>query len=89
MIEQAFEVTLLSFPEHPGREALAETPSHPFRTVRSRDRGRVPALSHTRQTARQAQGDGEMAADREKALDLALASIDKQFGKGSIMKMGE
>jgi recombination protein RecA len=30
-----------------------------------------------------------MAADREKALDLALASIDKQFGKGSIMKMGE
>jgi recombination protein RecA len=27
--------------------------------------------------------------DREKALDLALAQIDKQFGKGSIMRMGE
>jgi recombination protein RecA len=27
--------------------------------------------------------------DREKALDVALASIDKQFGKGSIMRMGE
>jgi recombination protein RecA len=27
--------------------------------------------------------------DRDKALDMALASIDKQFGKGSIMKMGE
>jgi recombination protein RecA len=27
--------------------------------------------------------------DREKALDAALAQIDKQFGKGSIMRMGE
>jgi len=27
--------------------------------------------------------------DREKALEAALASIDKQFGKGSIMRMGE
>ncbi len=27
--------------------------------------------------------------DREKALDMALAQIDKQFGKGSIMRMGE
>ncbi len=30
-----------------------------------------------------------MAADRDKALDLALSQIDKQFGKGSIMRMGE
>ena len=28
-------------------------------------------------------------ADREKALSLALAQIDKQFGKGSIMRLGE
>ncbi len=27
--------------------------------------------------------------DREKALDMALGQIDKQFGKGSIMKLGE
>jgi len=27
--------------------------------------------------------------DRNKALDVALAAIDKQFGKGSIMRMGE
>lgn len=27
--------------------------------------------------------------DKEKALDLALAQIEKQFGKGSIMRMGE
>jgi recombination protein RecA len=27
--------------------------------------------------------------DREKALEMALSQIDKQFGKGSIMKLGE
>ncbi len=30
-----------------------------------------------------------MSNDREKALDMALAQIDKQFGVGAIMKMGE
>ncbi len=30
-----------------------------------------------------------MGTDREKALDMALAQIDKQFGKGSIMRMGD
>jgi recombination protein RecA len=30
-----------------------------------------------------------MALERDKALDMALAQIDKQFGKGSIMRMGE
>jgi len=30
-----------------------------------------------------------MGMERDKALDMALAQIDKQFGKGSIMKMGE
>ena len=30
-----------------------------------------------------------MSTDRDKALDMALAAIDKQFGKGSIMRMGE
>jgi recombination protein RecA len=27
--------------------------------------------------------------DRSKALDVALAQIDKQFGKGSVMRLGE
>ena len=31
----------------------------------------------------------EMSVEREKALEMALAQIDKQFGKGSIMRMGE
>jgi recombination protein RecA len=30
-----------------------------------------------------------MMGDREKALDLALTQIEKQFGKGSIMKLGQ
>ncbi len=30
-----------------------------------------------------------MSNDRDKALDMALAQIDKQFGTGSIMRMGE
>jgi recombination protein RecA len=36
-------------------------------------------------------GVAGMAAgpDREKALELALAQIDKQFGKGSVMRLGE
>ncbi len=29
------------------------------------------------------------AMDREKALDMALGNIEKQFGKGAVMKMGE
>jgi recombination protein RecA len=28
-------------------------------------------------------------ADRDKALDMALANIEKQFGKGSVMRLGE
>ena len=28
------------------------------------------------------------AADKQKALDSALAQIERQFGKGSIMKLG-
>src|SRR6187455_3494890 len=30
-----------------------------------------------------------MSTDRDKALEMALAQIDKQHGKGSIMRMGE
>jgi len=27
--------------------------------------------------------------DREKALDIAVSQIEKQFGKGSVMRLGE
>ncbi|WP_370515274.1 recombinase RecA [Paracoccus sp. S-4012] len=33
--------------------------------------------------------DDKRAADRQKALDSALAQIERQFGKGSIMKLGK
>ena len=29
------------------------------------------------------------AGDRDKALDAALANIEKQFGKGSVMRLGD
>ncbi len=29
------------------------------------------------------------APDREKALELAMAQIDKNFGKGSVMRLGD
>ena len=30
-----------------------------------------------------------MASEKEKALELAINRIEKQFGKGSIMKLGD
>lgn len=30
-----------------------------------------------------------MSTDREKAVDVAISTIERQFGKGSIMKLGE
>jgi recombination protein RecA len=30
-----------------------------------------------------------MAGDRERAIELAISQIERQFGKGAIMKMGE
>ena len=34
-------------------------------------------------------GDLEAGAERNKALDMALSQIEKQFGAGSVMKMGD
>ena len=43
-----------------------------------------------RHTAHEMKTETEMpsAADREKALETALAQIDRQFGKGSVMRLG-
>ena len=30
-----------------------------------------------------------MVTEREKALELAISQIEKRFGKGSVMKLGE
>src|ERR1700704_2952033 len=45
-----------------------------------------------RETGPRGSGQGwtDMAGgDREKALDVALAQIEKQFGKGSVMRLGD
>ena len=34
-------------------------------------------------------GKKEVKSDKAKALDLALTQIEKQFGKGSIMRLGK
>ena len=39
-----------------------------------------------RKTAPRAQ---QATTDRDKALEVALAQIDKQFGKGSVMRLGD
>ena len=50
--------------------------SHPPRNL--------PRIEHT------AEADEEgITVEREKALDMALSQIERQFGKGSVMKMGD
>ncbi|BFU42973.1 recombinase RecA [Krasilnikovia sp. MM14-A1004] len=52
---------------------------------------RVVNRSSSAKAGKSTTGVADMVAgpDREKALDLALAQIDKQFGKGSVMRLGE
>src|ERR1700677_4034195 len=77
-------------PGSPGR-------SHPHRRVTTAapigDRaGTVAPRSQRRRTPQWSQRNRErwMAeAEREKALDAALGQIEKQFGKGSVMRMGD
>ncbi|MDO6457292.1 recombinase RecA [Celeribacter halophilus] len=42
----------------------------------------------TKDTARQMAKNDKQNGDKQKALDSALAQIERQFGKGSIMKLG-
>src|SRR5437868_6638364 len=50
-----------------------------------------PSTSQAAAESRQSRREGHLMAanDREKALETALAQIERQFGKGSIMRMGE
>ncbi len=50
----------------------------------------VPTEPHTtRSPARTIRLEEGFTVDRDKALDVALANIEKQFGKGSLMKLGD
>src|SRR5580704_10066350 len=60
--------------------------------TRQRRRGRhtptrSPRSEQTVATLTEERGMAE--AEREKALDAALGQIEKQFGKGSVMRMGD
>src|SRR5438270_7203424 len=55
--------------------------SHPLLRVTAR-------MTSPDRTTRPQAREG-FTVDREKALDMALGQIEKQFGKGSIMKLGE
>src|SRR4029453_13770680 len=50
--------------------------------------GRITMATQDRATQTRANQD-RVAEDREKALEAALAQIDKQYGKGSVMRLGE
>src|SRR4029453_12255508 len=54
-------------------------------------RGEAVASGPIRRTRRPSTGMAPMAtpADRSKALEAALAQIDRQFGKGSVMRLGD
>ena len=40
-------------------------------------------------STRESNGPQKEGLDRDKALQIALGQIEKQFGKGAVMKMGE
>lgn len=46
-------------------------------------------LKEERKKAMYAMADDRLAADRGRAVEAALANIEKKFGKGSIMRLGE
>ena len=51
--------------------------------IRGKNHERIKAMKESNKTQIQSQ-----SMDKKKALELALSSIEKQFGKGSIMKLG-
>ncbi len=46
------------------------------------------AITGTGEMSAAARGNGERAADRARAVDSAILAIEKQFGRGSIMRLG-
>jgi recombination protein RecA len=68
-----------------GRRLFVIPTAYGVRVVNRSSSAKTPA------NAKSSTGVADMVAgpDRDKALDLALAQIDKQFGKGSVMRLGE
>jgi len=51
--------------------------------------GATHSQSTARHAQREAQRDGQRDGNREKAIALAVSTIEKQFGKGAILKMSD
>jgi recombination protein RecA len=68
-----------------GRRLFVIPTAYGVRVVNRSTSAKTPA------NVKSSTGVADMVAgpDRDKALDLALAQIDKQFGKGSVMRLGE
>ena len=67
-------------------------PSVVFRTFWTRQRlglGKTKRRGELRKVLMAIDKEDRKSADRTKALDTALAQIERQFGKGSVMKMGD
>ena len=47
------------------------------------------AKENAKDSAREDREESKRSSDRSKSLDTALAQIERQFGKGSVMKMGD
>ena len=47
------------------------------------------ASDKSKKAAKAAAAPTDDAGEKKRALDMALASIEKQFGKGAIIRMGE
>jgi recombination protein RecA len=46
-------------------------------------------MAKEKATAEKAQSNGKMNPEKKKQLDMALDALEKQFGKGTIMKLGD
>ncbi len=73
-----FAITIVSF-------VLGRAVSHPLRKFESSN----PHIPHNSAVKAQQTETGEKTVERDKALSMALGQIEKQYGKGSVMKMGE
>jgi recombination protein RecA len=70
-----------------GKAVMATTPSTDRRTTPTAENRMGPtAAGRTSNTPRQSSGQ---APDRQKALEAALTQIERSFGKGAIMRLGD
>ena len=63
-------------------------PESPWASVRSTGQNKEEHMAAKKSTKAAAAAEAEVN-EKKRALDMALAGIEKQFGKGSIIRMGD